>query len=211
MRKHRAPNGALRRGDGDCVGGVFVGGEKAPSAKRCIKTGHLVCVLTGARRCQKAPSAKRCIKTVSDIGVTVLIRRARKHRAPKGALRLLTLIVIQFVYVPARKHRAPKGALRLIGHLGQTVGVAHSQKAPSAKRCIKTSWPPTRRTESRAVRKHRAPNGALRRRDRCRRTHHGLADVRKHRAQKGALRPVNPSRVRLDLRVLESTERQKVH
>ena len=209
MRKHRAPNGALRRGDGDCVGGVFVGGEKAPSAKRCIKTGHLVCVLTGARRCQKAPSAKRCIKTVSDIGVTVLIRRARKHRAPKGALRLLTLIVIQFVYVPARKHRAPKGALRHYGFSCQGSILfltesterqkVHYDKAGGGMTQVKIK-----------VRKHRAPNGALRPREggslgtvtarekapsakRCIKTHRSPWSDGRRRAQS------------------ESTERKKVH
>ena len=38
---------------------------------------------------QKAPSAKRCIKT-ANMGVTGAkrMRPVRKHRAPKGALRL---------------------------------------------------------------------------------------------------------------------------
>ena len=36
--------------------------------------------------CQKAPSAKRCIKTAIDHKVTS-DKQVRKHRAPKGALR----------------------------------------------------------------------------------------------------------------------------
>ena len=38
-----------------------------------------------------------------------------------------------------RKHRAPKGALRLENTLGCAGPLVEGQKAPSAKRCIKTS------------------------------------------------------------------------
>ena len=38
-------------------------GQKAPSAKRCIKTGTSRTGTARHKRCQKAPSAKRCIKT----------------------------------------------------------------------------------------------------------------------------------------------------
>ena len=37
-----------------------------------------------------------------------------------------------------RKHRAPKGALRLDDLIANTLDVFIGQKAPSAKRCIKT-------------------------------------------------------------------------
>ena len=38
--------------------------------------------------CQKAPSAKRCIKTRGeDVSLLVIEHGVRKHRAPKGALR----------------------------------------------------------------------------------------------------------------------------
>ncbi len=38
--------------------------------------------------CQKAPSAKRCIKTIVEYDVLVALpSEVRKHRAPKGALR----------------------------------------------------------------------------------------------------------------------------
>ena len=61
--------------------------QKAPSAKRCIKT-----VLAGqdplVEEGQKAPSAKRCIKTVLGAGPLQRTINVRKHRAPKGALRL---------------------------------------------------------------------------------------------------------------------------
>ena len=37
--------------------------------------------------CQKAPSAKRCIKTNTRDGELIPSLCVRKHRAPKGALR----------------------------------------------------------------------------------------------------------------------------
>ena len=64
--------------------------------------------------CQKAPSAKRCIKTPRRI--------------------LLASPCLQAV----RKHRAPNGALRLSERLFQESDENLRQKAPSAKRCIKT-------------------------------------------------------------------------
>ena len=84
---------------------------------------------------QKAPSTKRCIKTCSTIRAMcpVIVRR---HRAPNGALRLF-LEVIFFPFSFVRKHRAPKGALR---HQCTWRFPCHPgrQKAPSAKRYIKT-------------------------------------------------------------------------
>ena len=62
VRKHRAPNGALRhRQDG--LAARVIGGQKAPSAKRCIKTFATSAWTSLSCPCQKAPSAKRCIKT----------------------------------------------------------------------------------------------------------------------------------------------------
>ena len=88
--------------------------------------------------------------------------KVREHRAPKGALRLGPLShPVYYIYV--RKHRAPKGALRPTLVAVSAVVVETGQKAPSAKRCIKTH------SNERAciapclsVRKHRAPKGALR-------------------------------------------------
>ena len=63
VRKHRAPKGALRRavfvGGGECD----AAGQKAPSAKGCIKTRGPHAVQALGVGCQKAPSAKGCIKT----------------------------------------------------------------------------------------------------------------------------------------------------
>ena len=61
-----------------------------------------------------------------------------------------------------RKHPAPEGALRLSG-----LAAAHDsllcQKAPSTRRCIKTSGASRSRSGRVDVRKHPAPEGALRR------------------------------------------------
>ena len=46
--------------------------------------GHMGCDTPGS---QKAPSAKRCIKTVCLLGLEEHDIGVRKHRAPKGALR----------------------------------------------------------------------------------------------------------------------------
>ena len=135
-------------------------------------------------RGQKAPSTKRCIKTPPC--ATASNRRSlpvRKHRAPKGALRH-AMRGLASNLVPVRKHRAPKGALR---HIGFPVAVAvfSCQKAPSAKRCIKT-------VSSRGSSRHGSP-------------------VRKHRAPKGALGHIGHENVDLHVLGSESTERQKVH
>ena len=89
--------------------------QKAPSAKRCIKTIlELLFIFVRHGDGQKAPSAKRCIKTWNCLPVAVHSPSVRKHRAPKGALRHEAAIV-------------------------PTLVVVVDQKAPSAKRCIKTA------------------------------------------------------------------------
>ena len=138
VRKHRAPKGALRQ------------------IRRTLSA--------SCSRSQKAPSAKRCIKTTRNGVLAEHFFVVRKHRAPKGALRRdrqgsLTIFQTMRQEAPSakrciktgwrppssrdrrcyvRKHRAPNGALRLslIGYGDPSD--AHSQKAPSAKRCIKT-------------------------------------------------------------------------
>ena len=108
----------------------------------------------------------------------------RKHRAPKGALRLCVDDDHRIEVFMVRKHRAPKGALRLVYPCGQPLGNL-GQKAPSAKRCIKTG------------RLVRGIAGGL-----C---------VRKHRAPKGALRQIAYKLIAALSKPSESTERQKVH
>ena len=63
VRKHRAPKGALRLLR-HRAGGLVFGGQKAPSAKRCIKTQKKLFRFDQDMDGQKAPSAKRCIKTL---------------------------------------------------------------------------------------------------------------------------------------------------
>ena len=153
--------------------------QKAPSAKRCIKTRfrglllrsscrvrkhrapngalrHWFCTHDPAGRmyCQKAPSAKRCIKTQERRGSPQgSCGSVRKHRAPKGALRPRSSHSPQLSFF-VRKHRAPKGALRQAYRQNPGGDLDRSQKAPSAKRCIKTCsasrWgePPSRASES---------------------------------------------------------------
>ena len=64
-------------------------------------------------------------------------RAVRKHRAPKGALRRHRLSGNNQRH-HVRKHRAPKGALRRVS-VSESTFSSFCQKAPSAKRCIKTA------------------------------------------------------------------------
>ena len=138
VRKHRAPEGALRLVEREFITHLEVG-QKAPSARRCIKTTSVRRCPDPVVRCQKAPSAKRCIKTgltfeAFDLGICCV----RKHRAPKGALRR----------GPARGLLRPscrsESTERQKVHQDWRRGLAASacvacQKAPSAKRCIMTN------------------------------------------------------------------------
>ena len=125
VRKDRAPKGALRHllrpDDGDDLVGqkapsakrriktprqertaecARVHRQKAPSAKRCIKTDSTLSTSASSYTCQEAPSAKRCIKTdARAAGVIFGLNSVRKHRAPKGALRRGTLEVCGLLVV----------------------------------------------------------------------------------------------------------------
>ena len=115
VRKHRAPKGALRQGCLESVRNRTTPGQKAPSAKRCIKT-----ALSGPRDSRSA--------------------HVRKRRAPKGALRPgLPEWSGAYSRAYVRKHRAPKGALRRERATPMRRSYSACQKAPSAKRCIKTA------------------------------------------------------------------------
>ena len=61
---------------------------------------------------QKAPSAKRCIKTGPASIESDGMLAVRKHRAPNGALKLLSMTTKRHVLFQVRKHRAPNGALK---------------------------------------------------------------------------------------------------
>ena len=136
--------------------------QKAPSAKRCIKTRESKHTRREHQHRQKAPSAKRCIKTTSPLEpISHRFFSVREHRAPKGALRrkanhlscqssrcqrapsakrCIKTRAAQSgsLCLPVREHRAPKGALRNETHAPSPAACPHRQKAPSTKRCIKT-------------------------------------------------------------------------
>ena len=210
VRKHRAPKGALRRGfRGRRRRGCGVRKHRAPKGALRPVTDDLpdlVHVL-----CQKAPIAKRCIKTGPPRSTPGRQQPlVRKHRAPKGALRH-TRAGNDVLHQPiVRKHRAPKGALRPVHRIllhGGNHGVRKHRAPKGASR-------PVHRVllhgGNHGVRKHRAPKGASRPVHRVL-LHGGNHGVRKHRASKGALRPRHPSELLLTVSWSESTERQKVH
>ena len=140
VRKHRAPKGALRQLDSHARRVPFEHVRKHRAPKGALR--HRACGF-------------RCV----DNRI-----RVRKHRAPNGALRPDSLLPVRRFVTLVRKHRAPNGALRLalgivvevhgravpesterqtvhldwFPHDTATCGVEVSQKAPSAKRCIKT-------------------------------------------------------------------------
>ena len=107
VRKHRAPNGALRRANKARVVAPAWPCQKAPSAKRCIKTEPRYHYQENAPG-QKAPSAKRCIKTPPLTASKASISSVRKHRAPKGALRPGRGGDCSRQASFVRKHRAPE-------------------------------------------------------------------------------------------------------
>ena len=113
VRKHPAPEGALRRHLTLPVS--FPGPrQKAPSTRRCIKTSELS-EFIDTHCCQKAPSTRRCIKTQRRTLMPSCGNPVRKHPAPEGALRR-----------PCRLQSEPSGS---------------GQKAASTTKCIKTLTP----------------------------------------------------------------------
>ena len=112
VRKHRAPKGALRLKYSPLHLTPSEIRQKAPSAKRCIKTQNdlSVDVLIHAR--QKAPSAKRCIKTGEGVGIWSPENTRQKAPSAKRCIKTRPLSTPAFTPPSVRKHRAPKGALR---------------------------------------------------------------------------------------------------
>ena len=136
VRKHRAPKGALRPG-------------RTPRRRWAYR----------AR--QKAPSAKRCIKTENSATAVVKSFKVRKHRAPKGALRRGKGAQVVDVDTSVRKHRAPKGALRRTTW-SSTTWTRSVRKHRAPKGALRQSRNEGSITHRPRVRKHRAPKGALR-------------------------------------------------
>ena len=135
VRKHRAPKGALRRLS------PKVREHESVVRKHRAPKGALrltICEVKAEHWLrQKAPSAKRCIKTRGSCDCSSQLPGVREHRAPKGALRPWWRYLSRWGWGWVRKHQAPKGALRLDG-LNSIALRLDGQKAPSAIRCIKT-------------------------------------------------------------------------
>ena len=87
--------------------------QKAPSAKRCIKTGPASIESDGmlAVRKHRAPNGALKLNTFQAF-VSLDRIPVRKHRAPNGALKLLSMNTKRHVLFQVRKHRAPNGALK---------------------------------------------------------------------------------------------------
>ena len=114
VRKHRAPKGALRPVNGNFDGSFF-----------------------GVVRKHRAP--KGALRLVGFHSRNSFVKYVRKHRAPKGALRHPDRGQRRRRLQLVRKHRAPKGALRPEQQTVVYQTPDERQKAPSAKRCIKTN------------------------------------------------------------------------
>ena len=161
--------------------------QKAPSAKRCIKTSSTCSRLPvsslsesterqkvhqdPANMCrgqhklinrQKAPSAKRCIKT---IGLDADADIEERQKAPSAKRCIKTRADGGPDSRPnplsesTERQKVHQDTVdTLLGRPALT-----GQKAPSAKRCIKTPWEAREYLTLEDVRKHRAPKGASRR------------------------------------------------
>ena len=111
VRKHRAPEGALRL-IVNAPQRFSLRSQKAPSARRCIKTVGAKGLEEVQRKGQKAPSARRCIKT-----------DCRDELIPVERL----------------GQKAPSARRCIKTEEDSSCGSCdHGQKAPSARRCIKT-------------------------------------------------------------------------
>ena len=184
--------------------------QKAPSAKRCIKTCGNPMYGYFSIPSQKAPSAKRCIKTWLQCECGRRRFSLRKHRAPKGALRLDNPARMHHGRA-VRKHRAPKGALRLVANARDDHFALTVRKHRAPKGALRLRVPINIDTVFFTVRKHRAPKGALRLDGLVDRKRVHVALVRKHRAPKGALRQRRSSHRKEQEHWSERAERQKVH
>ena len=112
-------------------------GQKAPSAKRCIKTDRdrrLHRVDGSVRKHQAQKGALRSNNLAYDLSCGRLVR---KHQAPKGALRRDFATIESEEVVEVRTHQASKGALRRTKEAVK-LRTVFRQKAPSAIRRIKT-------------------------------------------------------------------------
>ena len=109
VRKHPAPEGALRRSHGVLLG-LRVGVRKHPAPEGALRLNRMLLQVVTLNS-QKAPSTTRCIKTLAEEGLSIpAVFRVRKHPAPEGALRHSDRST-RFGDPSVRKHPAPGGLL----------------------------------------------------------------------------------------------------
>ena len=87
------------------------------------------------RRGQKAPRAKRCIKTPHSVQSMNMMFSVRKHRAPKGALRRWSSSS-RGRFLSCQKAPSPKRCIKTAPSRCAQVEVPARQKAPRVKRRI---------------------------------------------------------------------------
>ena len=87
---------------------------------------------------QKAPSAKRCIKTIQGSVPLHINNRQSESTEHQKVHYVILLNPLEAVLLLVRKHRAPKGALRPRSNERNQCALTLGQKSPSAKRCTKT-------------------------------------------------------------------------
>ena len=87
---------------------------------------------------QKAPSAKRFIKTGDRFMLVSIPLLVRKNRAPKGALRHNVVAGFENVLAFSQKAPSAKRCIKTRVVLAARTAADTGQKAPSAKRRIKT-------------------------------------------------------------------------
>ncbi len=140
VRKHRAPKGALRPVNGNFDGSFFgvVRKHRAPKGALRLVGFHSRNSFVKYVRKHRAPKGALRLQRLSLISGSHLTF-VRKHRAPKGALRHPDRGQRRRRLQLVRKHRAPKGALRPEQQTVVYQTPDERQKAPSAKRCIKTN------------------------------------------------------------------------
>ena len=182
--------------------------QKAPSAKRCIKTHVLNTWHMFSVSSQKAPSAKRCIKTLEGDGCLDAPSSVRKHRAPKGALRQTHEALADADEVSVRKHRAPQ-----ISHVIPFFQLCtNSQKSRNFNDPTSNVETTGRELRATFLRNHPrpAPNGALRQINEPRLSAHvaGQKAPSTKRCIKTKLKTLDTVDRRNES---ESTERQMVH
>ena len=153
----------------------FLASQKAPSAKRCIKTTRLDMRRTPLAGVRKHRAPNYALRPTSRSGKVRRKPVVRKHRAPNGALRQVLPQRSVVDVVPSQKAPSAKWCIKTKHTMTTAEMPRHRQKVPSAKRCIKTCDSLIMAIARDSVRKHQEPKGALRRRDFMMRSHSALS------------------------------------